>query len=228
MAYFLQTISSNDEAEICPNSHSPRSWYSCADLETCRDPVTAMYARVSRRVLRLVCIDQSPFAPGICEPGDIYYLKHLEPLGGGLAFGGGLTSACLVYDDPTIISSGNSSGPKGVVRRDRRRMPMERIDPVTTADGDLCTPPLPIDDLAMIFAPVREEGPHPRPHPRPHPHPHPHPHQVGAAYSSSYTKDPIAEALGVKTVPAILLYAPGGSEPASLPIPRDRKQALAH
>jgi len=48
--------------------------------------------------------------------------------------------------------------------------------------------------------------------------------KVGAAYSSSYTKDPIAEALGVKTVPAILLYAPGGSEPASLPIPRDRKQ----
>ena len=84
MAYFLQTISSNDEADICPNSHSPRSWYTCADLETCRDPVTAMYARSSRRVLRLVCIDRSPFAPSICEPGDIYYLKHLEPLGGGL------------------------------------------------------------------------------------------------------------------------------------------------
>ena len=58
--------------------------------------------------------------------GDIYYLKHLEPLGGGLAFGGGLTSACLVYDDPTIITNSNSSGPKGVVRRDRRRMPQER------------------------------------------------------------------------------------------------------
>jgi len=48
--------------------------------------------------------------------------------------------------------------------------------------------------------------------------------KISAAYSSSYTKDPIAEALGVKTVPAVLLYSPGGGEPASLPIPRDRKQ----
>jgi len=48
--------------------------------------------------------------------------------------------------------------------------------------------------------------------------------KVGAAYSSSYTKDPIAEALGVKTVPALLLYSPDGGEPASLTIPRDRKQ----
>ena len=46
---------------------------------------------------------------------------------------------------------------------------------------------------------------------------------VGVAYSASYTKDPIAEALGVKSVPALLFYAPGGGPPASLPIPRDRK-----
>ena len=38
----------------------------------------------------------------------------------------------------------------------RRRMPQERIDPVTNG-GDLCTPPLPVDDLAMIFGPVDEE-----------------------------------------------------------------------
>ena len=35
----------------------------------------------------------------------------------------------------------------------------------------------------------------------PNPHPHPNLNQISAAYSSSYTKDPIAEALGVKTVP---------------------------
>ena len=33
--------------------------------------------------------------------------------------------------------------------------------------------------------------------PDPNPNPNPNPNQVGAAYSSSYTKDPIAEALGV-------------------------------
>jgi protein disulfide-isomerase A1 len=47
---------------------------------------------------------------------------------------------------------------------------------------------------------------------------------VQAAYSSSYAKDPVAEHLGVKTVPALLLYTPGVAEPASMPIPRDRKQ----
>ena len=113
-------------------------------------------------------------------------------------------------------------------------MPQERIDPVTTADGDLCTPcatqgsnprlaaprlaaprqvcyshagalpwtpnpnanpwnrPLPIDDLAMIFAPVPEEGlglgsgldPNPNPNrrlspnPNPNPNPNSNPNQV--------------------------------------------------
>ena len=47
--------------------------------------------------------------------------------------------------------------------------------------------------------------------------------KLGAAYSASYSKDPIATALGATTVPAVLLYPPGGGEPVSLPIPRDRK-----
>ena len=48
--------------------------------------------------------------------------------------------------------------------------------------------------------------------------------KVAVKYSASYAKDPVAEALGVKTVPAILVYTPGKAEPASMPIPRDRKQ----
>tara|TARA_B110001452_G_scaffold153422_1_gene127656 strand:+ start:309 stop:1061 length:753 start_codon:yes stop_codon:yes gene_type:complete len=48
--------------------------------------------------------------------------------------------------------------------------------------------------------------------------------KVAVKYSASYAKDPVAEALGVKTVPAILVYKPGKAEPASMPIPRDRKQ----
>ena len=39
--------------------------------------------------------------------------------------------------------------------------------------------------------------PDPDPNPNANPNPNPNPNQVGAAYSSSYTKDPIAEALGV-------------------------------
>lgn len=42
-----------------------------------------------------------------------------------------------------------------------------------------------------------------------------------AAYSASYGNDPIAAALGYKTVPAIVLYRPG-EEPLPMPIPRKR------
>jgi len=45
---------------------------------------------------------------------------------------------------------------------------------------------------------------------------------VSASYSSSYGTDPVAAELGIKTVPAILLFSPG-KEPASMPIPRNRK-----
>ena len=162
--YFLQKISDTDEAALCPNTHSPRSWYPCNDLKTCRAPETAMFARASKRVLRLECLDRSPFAKGLCRRGDRYFLKHLEPLGGGLSFGGGLTQACLVYDDPhhdTSDEAGEGAG--SVTRRSleekeqtRRGLSRERIDPVTNG-GDLCTPPLPVDDLAMVFAPVKEE-----------------------------------------------------------------------
>ena len=162
MDYFLQRISDTDEKAVCPNSHSPRSWYPCNDLKTCRAPETAMFARASKRVLRLECLDRSPFAKNICQPGDRYFLKHLEPLGGGLSFGGGLTQACLVYDDPHHDTSHEEGkGAAGIVRRleERRGLSMERIDPVTNG-GDLCTPPLPVDDLAMIFKPVKEEERH--------------------------------------------------------------------
>lgn len=47
--------------------------------------------------------------------------------------------------------------------------------------------------------------------------------KVSVAYSASYAKDPIAEALGIKTVPALLVYKPGQEQPASMTIPRDRK-----
>jgi len=45
---------------------------------------------------------------------------------------------------------------------------------------------------------------------------------IKVAYSASYGANPAAEALGVKTMPSVLLYLPGSSTPESMPIPRRR------
>jgi len=45
-----------------------------------------------------------------------------------------------------------------------------------------------------------------------------------AAYSASYKNDPVAAGLGIKTLPAILLFTPASLEPISLPIPRKREE----
>lgn len=47
---------------------------------------------------------------------------------------------------------------------------------------------------------------------------------VKAAYSASYSVDPVAAALGVKTPPALLLFRPGVEEAASMPIPRKKDE----
>jgi len=47
---------------------------------------------------------------------------------------------------------------------------------------------------------------------------------VRAAYSASYSADPVAAALGVKTPPALLLFKPGAQEPLAMPIPRKRDE----
>ena len=47
---------------------------------------------------------------------------------------------------------------------------------------------------------------------------------VKAAYSASYSADPVAAALGVKTPPALLLIRPGAAEPIAMPIPRKRDE----
>ena len=47
---------------------------------------------------------------------------------------------------------------------------------------------------------------------------------VKAAYSASYSTDPVAAALGVKTPPALLLFRPGVEEAVSMPIPRKKDE----
>ena len=47
--------------------------------------------------------------------------------------------------------------------------------------------------------------------------------KLKAAYSASYANDPVAASLGIKTLPAILLFRPGSEKPLSYTIPRRRE-----
>ena len=204
LGYFLQRHSDADERSVCPNVHSPRSWYACDDLYTCRKPLTARYAQSIHKVLRLECTDASPFAKGVCKRGSRYFLRRIAPWGdepGDL--GGGLSTACLIEDDPDVVAT--ASDPSGGVTRRRRlaaaaeeekqggdagggsgrgevegavahdpaaaaapsmedkedhAMAETGADAATGGEGgarEICTPPLPLDDLALIFQPIAAE-----------------------------------------------------------------------
>lgn len=154
LGYFLQRHSDADERSVCPNVHSPRSWYSCDDLFSCRKPQTQLYANTIRKVLRLECIDDSPFAKGICKKGARYFLKRIAPWGDEPGnFGGGLSFACMIEDDPDVVAT--ATDPSGGVTR--RRGLGGADSTAGGADVGLCTPPLPLDDLALIFTPIAEE-----------------------------------------------------------------------
>ena len=45
LAWFMQTVSRQDEAQICPNSHDPYSWYTCGALSDCRSRKAQTFAR---------------------------------------------------------------------------------------------------------------------------------------------------------------------------------------
>lgn len=93
VAFLKQQISDIAERDVCPNVHSPASWYQCADHKACTDPATAMFARAMRKVLRLECFDASPFVTGVCTPGDKFFLQKIT------ACGAGLSVACFVRAD---------------------------------------------------------------------------------------------------------------------------------
>ena len=198
LGYWLQRHSDADERSVCPNSHSPRSWYQCDDLYSCRSRLTARYAASIHKVLHLECTDASPFATGACKKGARYFLKRIAPWGdepGDL--GGGLSTACLLEDDPDVVAT--KADPSGGVTRRRRaeqrqqqedgennQKQKEEEDDEAPGDADeessatkptmedkedhamaeatakaaaaeICTPPLPLDDLALIFSPVPQE-----------------------------------------------------------------------
>lgn len=122
-AYFMQDVGELEEAQACPNPHSPRSWMPCKDADECLSPMTAMSAESTRKVLRLECVDNGAALPeGACESGDNYYLQNISGFGAS-----GLYTACFL-----------------------------RV-PSSAAATSRCYPPVPLDDLPMIFGPADEE-----------------------------------------------------------------------
>ena len=85
VAFFMQQVSPADEAAVCPNAHSPQSWYPCGSVRACRSNKTAAFARAANQPLHRTCLDASPFLRGRgrkCEP---LFLRSIAPFGGGLA-----------------------------------------------------------------------------------------------------------------------------------------------
>jgi hypothetical protein len=80
-AFFMQQMTDVDEARICPNPHSPRSWTQCGSFANCASAVTRMEAVGSNKVLELACLDMGlpdgSLPKGACVPGDGYYLANL-------------------------------------------------------------------------------------------------------------------------------------------------------
>jgi len=130
IAYFTQTISAEDEARICPNSHSPRSWVRCDDLEECRSKPMNIIAARDSKPLNLVCIDSSPFLHGLCRAGERFFLKSLQ------RWEGDLYTTCFLRDAEPHASAKVSAAKSG---------------------KPLCIPPVPLEDLALVFAPIEEE-----------------------------------------------------------------------
>ncbi len=54
--HYLQTISADEEADICPNSFNPRSWWPCSTLAECRRPELSITATAQKKPLHLECI----------------------------------------------------------------------------------------------------------------------------------------------------------------------------
>lgn len=154
IAYFLQEISSADESKTCPNAHSPQVWYQCGGLEHCRSEKAKVFARNANQPLHLTCIDQSPFAHDVCVKDEPLFLNSIT------SFGGFLKVACFLRDRGATTEHEDQvhDGPRrslsAMLSTAERQAERRRLE----QSGDLiCTPPLPLDDVALIVAPVEAE-----------------------------------------------------------------------
>ena len=129
IAYFLQEVSSADEAQTCPNSHCPQMWFKCGSLYECRSKATIAYARAANQALHLRCTDSSPFVSGLCEKNEPLFLQSIRPWGGFLSVacflrdqvglrlgsfgcgGGFLSAACFLRDHVGVRARVPGSGP---------------------------------------------------------------------------------------------------------------------
>lgn len=159
IAYFMQQVSSADEARICPNSHSPLSWYKCDDLRSCRASKTTAYARAANQPLHLRCIDRSPFLHEWCERDEPLFIRSITGVGGALFTvcfirDRGRTEDAPVAPDGGIVNRRSLDDPRAARLG---REPLTAYDAAPSDEALLCSPPLPLDDLALVVAPVEEE-----------------------------------------------------------------------
>jgi hypothetical protein len=133
-AYYMHAVSDHDEGLVCPNQHSPRSWWACKTLQECISPVSIAYAEAARRPIKLRCLDNgAAVKPGVvCAPSGVYYLANVTEWDSD-----GLFVACFLRD---------TRGSDGV---------QFRLTETSLPQGDVCMPPLVMDDLASIFTPLK-------------------------------------------------------------------------
>lgn len=156
LGWFLQDISLQDEARLCPNAHSPESWFGCSDLASCRDRKTRTFAHAMNRPLHLECIDSSPFLQGMCASGEKFFLQGIHSWGAGLSVG------CFLRDDGRPSTSSGEKDP-GVTDKERFGATVSGgsfSKPSETrfqGAARVCSPPVPVEDLALVFQPIEEE-----------------------------------------------------------------------
>lgn len=181
LGWFMQTISRQDEDATCPNAHAPSSWYACGSLATCRSRQTSLFANSMKRPLHLECLDKSPFVKGLCEAGDKFFLEGLHPWGAGLTVGcflrdEGATPAPKKDEDHGVVQrtrgrageklrAGFEGGFRGPAWVDAGGGSGGGGDGASSSSSSsaskrqarVCSPPVPVDDLALVFAPVETE-----------------------------------------------------------------------
>ena len=115
--------------------------------------------------LNLECIDRSPYLHGLCEKGERYYLTDIRSWGAGLAVG------CFLRDAGEPAADDGGSDPAGVVAVRGGERGGSAGGAAAAGEGGgavadstgrveprrVCSPPVPIDDLALVFAPIEEE-----------------------------------------------------------------------
>lgn len=156
VAFYMQQVSDEDERRICPNCHSPRTWRQCGSLAECRSSETLEAASKAGSPLNLECIDRSPFLHGLCNKGERFFLESITEHSMGVSV------ACF------LRNRGSTPHEQKQVKAVVASQALAAVDPMSAEADQLeaeepeeetrvCSPPVPLDDLAMVFTPVHGE-----------------------------------------------------------------------